>query len=209
MDVQAAPSPSSVLFARGVIARLAVWYTLRIAVQEGWGGPGAAEKRTWLAGEIVDAFEGQAQTPDDQYIEELLLQIMADEYEAVLEDGSAESVAQDIVRIWEETRVGKQDSVLKFEELADKVKGKKAEFQQAPTDEDEEWEDEDEDESGEDDGEDEAPQLLQPAQNPPRNEPEVDEDGFTLVLTTDSYTLEKRTLDWVDTMSYGDFVLYF
>ncbi|KAG6915193.1 hypothetical protein DXG01_012789 [Tephrocybe rancida] len=180
MNASAAPPPSSVLFARGVIARLAVWYTLRIAVQEGWGGPGAAEKRTWLASVIVDTFEEQAQTPDDQYIEELLLQIMADEYEAVIEDGSAESVAQDIVRMWEETRVGRADSVAKFEELAQNVKGKKAEVHQAPSNDDEEWEDEDDDESGEDQEEDEAPQLLQ-AQPQTKNEPEVDEDGFTLV----------------------------
>ncbi|KAG6841807.1 hypothetical protein C0991_006691 [Blastosporella zonata] len=180
MDASAAaPPPSSVLFARGVIARLAIWYTLRIAVQEGWGGPGAAEKRTWLASVIVDTFEEQSQTPDDQYIEELLLQIMSDEYEAVIEDGSAESVAQDIVRIWEETRVGKADGVAKFEELAEKVKGKKAEAQQAPQNEDDEWEDEDEG-SDEDEDEDEAPQLLQPPPQP-RNEPEIDEDGFTLV----------------------------
>ncbi|KAG6816002.1 hypothetical protein H0H87_009541 [Tephrocybe sp. NHM501043] len=175
----AAPPPSSILFARGVIARLAVWSTLRIAVQEGWGGPGAADKRTWLASVIVDTFEEQSQTPDDQYIEELLLQIMADEYEAVIEDGSAESVAQDIVRMWEETRVGKAECVAKFEELAEKVKGKKAEAQQAPQNEDDEWEDE-EDGSDEDEDGDEAPQLLQP-QPHPRNEPEVDEDGFTLV----------------------------
>ncbi|GLB33145.1 putative pre-rRNA-processing protein TSR2 [Lyophyllum shimeji] len=181
MDGSTAPAPSSVLFARGVIARLAVWPTLRIAVQEGWGGPGAAEKRTWLAGVIVDAFEEQAQTPDDQYIEEMLLQVMSDEYEANVEDGSAESVAVDIVRMWEETRIGKQDTVLKFEEMADKVKGRTADVQYAPTNDDDEWEDEEEGSSGEDDGEDEAPQLLQPTQNPQRNEPEVDEDGFTLV----------------------------
>ncbi|KAG6861826.1 hypothetical protein C0995_011708 [Termitomyces sp. Mi166 len=177
MDVSAAPPPSSVLFAKGVIARLAIWYILRIAVQEGWGGPGAAEKRTWLASVIVDTFEDQSQTPDDQYIEELLLQIMADEYEAIIEDGSAESVARDIIRMWEETRVGKADTVTKFEELAQNIKGKKVEVQQAPQDEDDEWEDDDD---GSDEEEEEVPQLLQP-QPQKGNEPEVDEDGFTLV----------------------------
>jgi pre-rRNA-processing protein TSR2 len=174
-----APPPSSVLFARGVIARLAIWSTLRIAVQENWGGPDAAAKRTWLASEIVDAFEEQATTPDDQYIEELLLQVMADEFEAVVEDGSAESVAKDIVQIWDETRVGRQELVRKFEELAEKTRGKKANAQEkVVSDEEGEWEDEE----GEDDDEsdEEVPQLLQHPPPAPR-EPEVDEDGFTMV----------------------------
>ncbi|KAF9457215.1 Pre-rRNA-processing protein TSR2-domain-containing protein [Collybia nuda] len=179
---QSAPPLSSVLFARGVIARLAVWTILRIAVQEGWGGHGALEKRTWLASVIVDAFEEQVPTPDDQYIEELLLQVMADEFEAVLEDGSAESVAKDIVQIWDETRVGKQDAVQKFEEIAETMKGKKVDAQIAPANEDDEWEDDDsEADSGDDEGDEEAPQLLKPQDSTPKNEPEVDDDGFTLV----------------------------
>ena len=178
----APPAASSVLFARGVIARLAIWATLRIAVQENWGGAHGSEKRTWLASVIVDAFEEQAPTPDDQYIEEMLLQVMADEFEAVVEDGSAESVAQDIVKIWDQTRIGKDDLVKKFEELADKVKGKKASAQEKVVSEDEDegdWEDEEGDEEDEME-EDEAPQLMQP---PPeeREKEGPDEDGFTVV----------------------------
>lgn len=176
----AAPPPSSVLFARGVIARLAIWSTLRIAVQENWGGPNAAAKRTWLASEIVDAFEDKAASPDDQYVEEMLLQVMLDEFDAVVEDESGESVAKDIVKLWEQTSVGKQDLVLKFEELADKAKGKKANAQeQVVSDEDGDWEDDE----GEDESEgDEAPQLLaHPAPRVQPRKPEVDEDGFTVV----------------------------
>ncbi|CAA7268688.1 unnamed protein product [Cyclocybe aegerita] len=174
------PPPSSVIFARGVIARLAVWATLRLAVQEGWGGPDSAAKRTWLASVIVDSFEEQIPAPDDQYVEEQLLQIMADEFETVIEDGSAETVAQDIVKIWDETRIGKQALVLQFEELAEKVKGKRPNAQEKVVSDDEgDWEDDD----GEDDeDEDEAPRLLEhPPPRPPPREPEVDEDGFTMV----------------------------
>lgn len=180
MDSQATPPPSSVLFARGVIARLEIWSTLRLAVQEGWGGPGGPEKRTWLASIIVDAFEEQNPAPDDQYVEEILVQVMGDEFETNLEDGSAESVAKDIVRIWDESHVGRQESVLKFEELADKLKGKRTEAEfQAATSDDDEWE-EDEDEGSSDDeiDVDEAPPLID---RRPKNEPEVDDDGFTMV----------------------------
>ncbi|KAF8972089.1 Pre-rRNA-processing protein TSR2-domain-containing protein [Flammula alnicola] len=178
----AAPPPLSVLFARGVTSRLAIWTTLRIAVQENWGGPNASAKCTWLASVIIDTFEEQVPTPDDQYIEELLLQVMSDEFEAVVEDGSAESVAQDIIRLWDEPRVSKQDLMIKFEEIAEKVKGKKPNAQEkVVSDDEEDWED---DEEGEDDashGED-SPQLVEdPIPKTTRRESEVDEDGFTLV----------------------------
>ncbi|PPQ88889.1 hypothetical protein CVT25_009125 [Psilocybe cyanescens] len=172
------PPASSILFARGVIARLAIWTTLRIAVQENWGGPDAAAKRTWLASVIVDAFEEQNAAPDDQYIEEMILQIMEDEFEAVVEDGSPESVARDIVRLWDETRIGSQDLVLKFEELADKLKGKKPDVQEQVVNDEEEWSDED---GEEDDEDEEAPQLLDHKTPKASKEPEIDEDGFTMV----------------------------
>ncbi|TRM64728.1 Pre-rRNA-processing protein TSR2-domain-containing protein [Schizophyllum amplum] len=178
-NTTAAPAPSSVLFARGVIARLAVWEDLRVAVQENWGGPKAGEKRTWLAGVIVDAFEQEADTPDDQYIEEMMLQIMEDEFDTVIEDGSGEEVAKDIVRMWEETRLGEERSVTRFEELAEKKKGKPLQVQVQPgaADEEGEWEDDEDDEEETD----EAPQLMQQRSSQPKPAPEVDDEGFTTV----------------------------
>ncbi|KAJ7815982.1 Pre-rRNA-processing protein TSR2-domain-containing protein [Mycena olivaceomarginata] len=137
--------------------------TLRLAVQEGWGGPGAPQKRTWLASVLVDAFEETAPAPDDQYVEELLLQVLADEFDTDLEDGSAEPVALDIVRLWDETRAGRDELVGRFEARAEGMRGKRA-VAQAGKDA-EEWEDEegDEDDSGMDEDEEEAPQLMEPA----------------------------------------------
>ena len=170
------PPASSVLFARGVIARLAIWATLRIAVKENWGGPDSSSKRTWLASVIVDAFEEQTPTPDGQYIEELLLQVMSDEFETLLEDGSAEAVAEDIVRLWDETQIGKGDLVVKFEELAEKVGGRMPNVQEQVVSDDDDWDDEiNEEEEG--DGE-EAPRLVE---RPVSKQPEIDEDGFTMV----------------------------
>ena len=176
------PPASSVLFARGVIARLAIWATLRIAVKENWGGPGASSKRTWLASIIVDAFEEQKPTPDDQYIEELLLQVMSDEFETVIEDGSAEAVAVDIVRLWDETQIGNGNLVVNYEELAEKVRGKMPDVQeQVVSDDYADWDDEDEDEDEEGDGE-QAPQLVErPVSKQVIKQSEIDEDGFTMV----------------------------
>ncbi|KAJ6483824.1 Pre-rRNA-processing protein TSR2-domain-containing protein [Mycena vitilis] len=174
----AAPPPSSVLFARGVLARLATWDTLRLAVQEGWGGPGALQKQTWLASVIVDAFEETVPTPDDQYVEEILLQVLADEFDTNLEDGSAEVIALDMVRLWDETRSGRDALVLKFEAKAECVRGKRAVAQEVAHNDADEWEDEDGDEDDSGMEEDEVPQLMEPRT---RDEPEVDEDGFTMV----------------------------
>jgi pre-rRNA-processing protein TSR2 len=179
-EASSAPPGRSVLFARGVIARLAIWPALRIAVDEGWGGRGGAEKRTWLASVIVDAFEAESPPPDVFYVEETLLQVMADEYETELEDGSAEDVAKDVVGLWEDVSGGKGEMVFAFEERADKLKGKKIQV------EEEVGSEEGEDDAMEDDEEweDEAPQLLDEQHQDDgaqSMEPEVDEEGFTLV----------------------------
>ena len=175
----APPPPTSVLFARGVIARLAYWPALRIAVDQGWGGPDSAAKRTWLASVLVDDFEAAppASPPDAEYVEERLLQVMADEFEADLEDGSAEAVARDIVRLWGEACAGGTTFLGEVEERADRMKGKKVEVEEVSGD-NSDWEDESGDED--EDEADEAPRLME-RQPREKEEPEVDEDGFTTV----------------------------
>jgi len=169
-------TPQLILFARGVIAILSAWPVLRLAVDQNWGGPESAAKRTYLASEIVDAFESRQLDQDD--VEDLILQSLAEEFELVVEDGSSEKVASDVVKLWGEVSEGKSDMVLGLEAIADKFKGKKviAEVEEGNGDSD--WED---DESGEEDGGDDAPQLLVPQSLPSRPEPVVDEEGFTLV----------------------------
>ena len=176
------PPPTSVLFARGVIARLAYWPALRIAVDQGWGGPASSQKRTWLASVLVDDFEAQTDpAPDADYVEDRLLQVMADEFDAVLEDGSAEEVARDVVRLWEQVARGEHALLTEFEERAERLKGKKVQVEEGAGD-GSDWEDmssdEDDDEGGEDE---EAPQLLDARQGQPKEEPEVDADGFITV----------------------------
>ena len=179
MEDSQPPPQTSVLFARGVIARLASWPVLQIAVEQGWGGPHGAEKRRWLASVIVDAFEQQVSLPDAIYVEQMLLQIMEDEFDTVVEDSSTEAVADDIVKLWNQVHIGLQDLVLKFEQQSEKLKGTKLGVQElANDDDDEEWED-GEDESEDED--DEAPTLLRPPEVSAKEPPEVDEDGFTLV----------------------------
>jgi pre-rRNA-processing protein TSR2 len=162
-----------------------------------------------LAGVLVEEFEGSEpqsssgkgkgkgkEQPDDQYIEILLLQVLQDEFDTHLEDGSAEEVAKDLCAMWDEVLVSQgQESELvkKFEEVADKLKGKKtvAQVVVVPGQEgvgagdDEEWaSDTDDEDEDEDDGAmqvdgDQSPQLMD--HRTEKDEPVVDEDGFTLV----------------------------
>lgn len=176
-----AVAPASVLFARGIIARLAIWPALRVAVDQGWGGPEGASKCTWIASVIVDAFEEEDPKPDMTYVELTLLQIMEDEFETVLEDGSAEIVAKDVVRMWEEVTSGRDVLVKGFEEQAEKIKGKKIEVEVEQGDDEGEWSDADTGEDNEEDGEGNETPMLIDSQSKPPLEPEVDEDGFTTV----------------------------
>ncbi|KAH8999488.1 Pre-rRNA-processing protein TSR2-domain-containing protein [Lactarius akahatsu] len=178
------PNPALILFARGVIARLEQWPALRIAVEQGWGGPESRTKQRWLVSELVDAFDQQQQstpTPDAEYVALMLAQVLEDEFGASVEDGSVEVVAADVVALWG----AGEDAVREWERKAEGARAKKVDVREEVVDGDEdddddegEWEDEDKDE-------DEAPQLLRAAgdsqQRPSKPEPVVDDDGFTLV----------------------------
>lgn len=168
------PSSTSLSFAKGVIARLALWPALQIAVQNGWGGPDSAQKRTWIASVIVDTFEEQPTPPDAEYIEEILLQIMDDEFETIIEDQSAESVARDITNLWKDIHLGDLTGLQRLEQQANATPNRPILARAGPpegldTDSDEEgdWES---DEDGH--GSDHAPDL---------DPPEADKDGFTTV----------------------------
>lgn len=176
------PNPALILFARGVIARLEQWPALRIAVEQGWGGPESRAKQRWLVSELVDAFDDQQQqqpTPDAEYVALMLAQVLEDEFGASVEDGSVEAVAADVVALWG----AGEDAVREWERKAEGARAKRVDVREEVVDGDDdddegEWEDEEEDE-------DEAPQLLRAAgdsqQRPSKPEPVVDDDGFTLV----------------------------
>ncbi|KAJ3482268.1 hypothetical protein NLI96_g7094 [Meripilus lineatus] len=173
------PPQTSILFARGVIARLATWPALRVAVDENWGGPDSDKKRTWLASVVVDAFEQEDPLPDGPYIELMLLQVLEDEFDVTLEDGSAEQIADDIVRLWEEVHVGKSTFVTQLEERAERTRNTQIQVKVQQGDgEDDDWESDSGSDGEEGEGEGEVPMLIDSSTRP---EPGIDEDGFTTV----------------------------
>lgn len=202
--------PTIPIFARGVLAVLDLWPALTIAVREEWGGPESADKKVWIASTIIDEFESRASylpspsssspsdiadpaTANDPPLEhddlaDLINQMMSDEFESNIEDGSIDAVAADIVRLWRDIlqpASGAEPSTVvdALERKAAEVKGKGIQAtkgaglqnENGEEDSDSEWDDESEDGMEVD----EAPQLA-PVERE-RVEPVVDDDGFTLV----------------------------
>ncbi|WVQ77741.1 hypothetical protein IAR50_007431 [Cryptococcus sp. DSM 104548] len=198
-------SPTILLFARGTLALLDLWPALTIAVAEEWGGSESAEKKTWIASTLIDEFESRATylpadpaTPaaapivdpadandpplDQDDLIDLLTQIMEDEFEARLEDGSIESVAADLTRLWKHvlTEANPEAIVSTLENKAREVRRSGVQASKGAAAED------DDSSSGEDDDEmevggDQAPQLVASEPRRERQEPVVDEDGFEMV----------------------------
>lgn len=171
------PAPQLILFARGVIAILNAWPVLRIAVQESWGGPQAAEKRTWIVSTLVDAFE--ASPLDEEEVEDLLLEAMADEFETEVDDGSSQVVAKNILAAWNAACNGETEVVLRFEATAERLTKQHLSTSRQGGNGDDEWVDEEiSDEDRE--GDDPPPQLIK-ARSSQVAEPVIDNDGFQLI----------------------------
>jgi pre-rRNA-processing protein TSR2 len=189
-------------FEQAVVLSLHLWPALNLAVQNGWSDNDAEDVRAWFAGVVVELFpsfvdlaklSNQAQgstkpaeleEPDTSDVESRLLQVMADEYDVVVDDDSSFEVAEQIIRLRGSCAKGQFNDVDALRTRWLSSKGKKVVMQQkADPDQDTDWEDDDEDDDEGDDDEDvnmgEVPSLVAaPKQKP---QPEVDEDGFTKV----------------------------
>jgi len=193
-------------FEQGVAFALHLWPDLTLAVQNNWGGPDSEDKRDWFAGAVVELFPdltkiaaatatavtaaapGSEQDgtgePDVGYVEEFLLQVMLDEFEVNVDDGSGFEVAEQIVRVRNECMRRKFDEVDALRRRWEGRKGSKVVFKKAEDeDDDTDWDTDDGDDDEEDEDEDaemgDAPPLVSTKKE--KEEPEVDEDGFTKV----------------------------
>ncbi|EEP76455.1 conserved hypothetical protein [Uncinocarpus reesii 1704] len=159
------------------------WPVLSLAVQSSWGGPTSADKRDWLCAAIAELFTDRPDT-DAGDLEEVLLQVMNDEFDVVVDDESAGDVADRIIDLKGKIDKGDLEMVNKLWEDWKQREGKASSvglFKRVETNDEDQETDEDEEE----DGEDEDVEMEDaPATRPPREviEPEVDEDGFTKVV---------------------------
>ncbi|ROW06698.1 hypothetical protein VPNG_06722 [Cytospora leucostoma] len=204
----AAEAPSAATrqarFEQGVALSLNLWPALTLSVQNNWGGPDSADKRDWFAGQVVEQFpdlssasnnssapanstqkkdEQDDGEPDVEYVEELLLQVMLDEFEVNVDDDSAFDVATEVVRLRGQCARGNFEDVDRLLARWQGRKGVKVEGQftrAQDQDEDTDWDDTDGEDGGSDDDMEEAPPLVE-APKKEKAAPEVDDDGFTKV----------------------------
>ena len=163
---------------------LSSWPALTIAVENSWGGPLSSEKRDWFAGAVSTLME---ETPDADvdYVEEFLLQVMNDEFETYLDDGSAKRVAAKIVglrkQVWKGDFATVDQMYARWQER--ERKGVKVQVVEGGGMGDQET-DSSSGSSGEEEGEDtemvDTEEIVKFKEKTPP--PEVDADGFTKVV---------------------------
>jgi pre-rRNA-processing protein TSR2 len=125
---------------------------------------------------------------DAEDLEEVLIQVMNDEFDVVIDDESAAATAVQIMNLRAQVARGDNTEVQRmWAEYREKEERKDhssaAMFRRVEArEEDQETDEEEEDESEEDVEMDEAPGLVRTQQPREKVEPEVDEDGFTKVV---------------------------
>ena len=167
---------------------LSTWSALSLAVQNSWGGPQSSEKRDWFAGAVSDLFESSPDA-DVEYIEEMLLQVMNDEFDVNVEDESGEEIAAKIVGLRKLTLQGDFALVdgmyTNWQQRQRNGNRQRVNYQtvdRGDNDDDTDW---DSDESEDDEGDGDVDMTEAPSlQKPPKEKvlPKVDEDGFTEVV---------------------------
>ncbi|XP_029095971.1 pre-rRNA-processing protein TSR2 homolog isoform X1 [Monodon monoceros] len=83
------------LFGVAVRAALEAWPALQIAVENGFGGVHSQEKAEWLGGAVEEYFFRNADLELDE-VEDFLGELMTNEFDTVVEDGSLPQVSQQL-----------------------------------------------------------------------------------------------------------------
>lgn len=169
----------------GITLAIHAWPALSLAVQTLWGGPTSSDKRDWLCGAISDMLTERPET-DAEDLEDVLIQVMNDEFDVVVDDESAGPVAAKIMEVKTQVQRGDVAGIQEMWEnwqRKSQQKGNVAAGFKRGEDENQDTDDEvDEEEGGETGDVDmgEAPALVRAPKE--KVQPEVDEDGFTKVV---------------------------
>ncbi|KAM5450647.1 rRNA accumulation-related protein [Microsporum audouinii] len=185
-----APLSPSAQLDLAITLTLYSWPSLTLAVESSWGGPTSKSKRDWFCGAIAELFSTHPET-DAQDLEDVLIQVMTDEFDVVVDDGSVSIIADQICELKAEIEKGNFDRVEAMWEQfkADEQSG----GNKLPTNiinrvgvngDDDSSDDNDDYDDDEDDEDIDMADAPAPRSAPKqREEPEVDEDGFTKVVS--------------------------
>ncbi|PWN42505.1 hypothetical protein IE81DRAFT_282603, partial [Ceraceosorus guamensis] len=186
-SVDAAPTPQQLLFARALISTFALWPALRLAIAEEWGGSDSQDKADFLLSHLADTHGGDPiVVPDQDDLSYALTAYFNDEYEVRLEDDSAEYVAGRICNLHKlcfgGDQVEAENAVKGLEEATKSLRGTKTKATKQDAGDDAGMASDESDDEGGEDGMDVDGQSAQQQRQPrQRQEPIVDEDGFTMV----------------------------
>lgn len=206
MSLQPTPTDLTSQIDLLISLHLWAWPALTLAIQNSWGGSSQVshDKRDWFAGAISELLTSSPpQLADVADLEEVLLQVMVDEFEVVVDDGSAEDTARDIWAGVTKLHAGDASELTamygKWQARQAKNGGKEV-VSGIVRGEDKEADDTDWDDSDEEGDEwngfpdnpvtrdvdmdmDDAPPLVDVSQPRQKLEPEIDEEGFTKVVS--------------------------
>ncbi|XP_064295754.1 pre-rRNA-processing protein TSR2 homolog isoform X2 [Phalacrocorax carbo] len=70
-----------------------------LAVAQGFGGPQGPEKAAWLVGAVQDYFTQNAGLGEEE-VEEFLAEVMDNEFDTAVEDGSLRQVSRELVTLF-------------------------------------------------------------------------------------------------------------
>ncbi|KAF9160695.1 hypothetical protein DFQ26_005265 [Actinomortierella ambigua] len=182
----AQPHPNQVAFREGVEYLFHSWTALKLAVDGEWGGHDSAEKRDWFIDTIVDYFGEKGKNIDTFDLEDILLQIMNDEFSIMLEDKSEQHIAKILEQLFLECTHGKYDLVQTLKQDSQKISGAYQSSRGKNGDGDDEEDDSSDDDDGEEDeegGNMDVDEAGASGSTPRREkaEPQIDEDGFETV----------------------------
>ncbi|KAJ5595030.1 uncharacterized protein N7459_001238 [Penicillium hispanicum] len=187
MDAQSTAAPAATdapsYLDLGITLALNNWPALTLAVQSNWGGPTSNDKRDWLCGAISEMLSDRPET-DAEDLEDVLIQVMNDEFDVVVDDESAGNVADEIMEMKAQTARGDFGPIQTMWEAWQKKSQQKSAasgmFKKVDArDEDQETDDEPDESDGGDVDMNDAPALVRAPRE--KVEPEIDDDGFTKV----------------------------
>ena len=108
------PSEHAPTFRRGLKAVFDRWTAIQLAVVNAWGGMESERKAVEAEEEIAAWFESR-KSKDALELEDLLIEILGDDFNVTCEDGSPGEVAKALWMMYEQCAEGRYDMVAQIE----------------------------------------------------------------------------------------------
>lgn len=106
--------PNKANFIEGLSLLLSAWPVLRTAVREEWGGHESAEKAEWLVRALTEHFDERGHKLEQEELEDILLDVMAREFNVLLEDQSERTLADQMIVLFRQSVKGQVELLNKL-----------------------------------------------------------------------------------------------